>query len=120
MKKSFDRTERVAALIRQSLAQIVQHEMSDDRFRLVTITDVTVSRDMSYAKVYVTVMNDDETQIRDIVAALNRAAKPMRFSLARAVDLRVMPELKFVFDESTARGFHLSTLIDTAVKKEKK
>lgn len=120
MKKSFDRLERIAALIRQALAKIVQYEMTDERFRLVTVTDVTVSRDMSYAKVYVTVMSDDQADIRDIIMALNRAAKSIRYSLARAVDLRVIPELKFVFDESTARGFHLSTLIDSAVKKEKK
>lgn len=119
MKRGYDRTQRIAELIRQALAQMLLQDMSDDRFRLVTVTDVTVTRDLSYAKVYVTVLLDDEVKIKQIVEALNRAAKSLRYHLAKAVDLRVMPELKFVYDESTARGFHLSDLIDKAVKKEK-
>jgi ribosome-binding factor A len=120
MKRGFERTQRVADLIQKSLAQMLLQDMSDDRFRLVTVTSVTVSRDLSYAKVYVSVLMDEEDKIKQTVAALNRAAKSLRYNLAREVDLRVMPELKFVYDESTAHGFHISTLIDSAVKKSEK
>lgn len=120
MKRGFDRLQRIASLIRQTLAQMLLQEMSDERFRFVTITDVTVSRDMSHAKVYVSVLQDNESDIKDIIVSLNKAAKSIRYNLAKQVDLRVVPELKFVYDESTARGFHLSSLIDAAVKKEKK
>lgn len=120
MKRGYDRTQRIAELIKQALAQSLLQDMSDERFRLVTVTDVTVSKDMSYAKVYVSALFDDEAKIKQTVDALNKAAKSLRYNLAREVKLRVVPELKFVYDESTARGFRLSTLIDSAVKKEEK
>jgi ribosome-binding factor A len=63
---------------------------------------------------------EDENKIKDTIKALNRAAKSLRYNLAHAVDLRAVPELKFVYDESTARGFRISTLIDSALKKDKK
>jgi ribosome-binding factor A len=119
-KRGFDRTQRVADLLQKALAQILLQDMTDDRFRLVTITSVTVSRDLSYAKVYVSVLMDEAEKIKQTVASLNRAAKPLRYNLAREVDLRVIPELKFVYDESTAHGFRLSMLIDSAVKKADK
>jgi ribosome-binding factor A len=116
-KRGFDRTQRVADLLQKSLAQIVHEDMTDDRFRLVTITSVAVSRDLSYAKVYVTVLEDDMEKIKQTIVALNRAAKSLRYNLAKEVQLRIVPELKFVFDESTAQGFRISMLIDSAVKK---
>jgi ribosome-binding factor A len=119
MKRGFDRTQRVADLIQKTLATLLIQEMIDDRFRLVTITSVTMSRDLSYAKVFVSVLLDDLEQIKQIVIALNRSAKSLRYHLAHEVDLRIVPELKFVYDESTAQGFHLSNLIDSAIKKIK-
>lgn len=115
--RGFDRTQRVADLIQKTFAQMLLQDMSDDRFRLVTITGVTVTRDLSYAKVFVSVLMDEEEKIKQTVVELNRMAKSFRYNLAHAVDLRVAPELKFVYDESTARGFRISTLIDSAVKK---
>jgi ribosome-binding factor A len=120
MKRGYDRTQRVADLIQKTLAQMLLQDMSDERFRLVTITGVTVSRDLSYAKVYVSVLMDDAEKIKQTVQALNRAAKSLRYYLAKEVDLRIVPELKFLYDETTAHGFHISGLIDAAVKKEKK
>lgn len=120
MKRGFDRTQRVADLLQKTLAQMLLQDMTDDRFRLVTITGVTVTRDLAHAKVFVSVMMDDQEAVKQTVASLNRAAKPLRYHLAREVDLRITPELKFVYDDSTAHGFHISHLINAAVKKEKK
>lgn len=120
MKRGFDRTQRVGDLIQQTLAQMLLQDMSDDRFRLVTITSVAVSRDLSYAKVYVSVLMDNIENIKQTVVALNRAAKALRYQLAKAVDLRIVPELKFVYDESTAHGFKISSLIDSAMTKTDK
>lgn len=119
MKRGFERTQRVADLIQKALAQMLLQDMSDERFRFVTITSVTVSRDLSYAKVYVSVLMDEEEKIKEMVEMLNHAAKSLRYNLARAVDLRLVPELKFVYDESTARGFRISGLIDSALQKDK-
>jgi len=120
MKRNFDRSQRVADLIQKTLAQMLLQDMSDERFRFVSITSVTVSKDFSYAKIYVSMLIDEEEKIKATIQALNRAAKGLRYHLAKAVDLRVVPELKFVYDQSTAHGFHISTLIDSAVKKSGK
>jgi len=117
MKRGFDRTERIADMIQQSVAQVLLQEMADKRFQLVTITGVVVSRDYSYAKIYVSIMTEEKEKIKEIIEALNRAAKKMRYHLARDIQLRIVPTLKFIYDESTAHGFKLSRLIDAAMKK---
>lgn len=119
MKRGYERTQRIAELIQKALAQMLLQDMAD-QFALVTITSVTVTRDLSYAKIYVSVLADDNEKIKETIAALNRAAKSFRFHLAREVKLRVVPELKFVYDESTAHGFHISSLIDAAMKRSDK
>jgi ribosome-binding factor A len=116
MKRGYDRTARVADLIQKALAPILQQEVSAP-IGLVTITGVAVSRDLSYATIYVSVLTDEQTKVKETIKLLNREAKNIRFSLAKAVKLRIVPEIKFVFDESTAHGFHISQLIDKATKK---
>jgi ribosome-binding factor A len=120
MKRGFDRAQRVGDLICRTLATMLVEDMLDERFKLVTVLNASVSKDLSYAKIYVSVLAEDKQQITDIVRALNSHAKKMRYNLAHAVDLRIVPELKFVYDDTTARGFHLSGLIDDAIKKADK
>lgn len=118
MKQGSDaRTQRIADLIQQSLADIITKEMGDTRFHLVTITGVTVARDLSYAKIYVSFLFDEEKKIRSTVRALNHAAKKLRYELAQRVKLRIIPTLKFIYDQSSARGAKVSILIDEALKK---
>ena len=111
MKRGFDRTQRVADVIQKALAQMLL-EMNDARFRLVTVTSVTMSRDLSYAKVYVSVLVDEPDKIKSIIDDLNQETKALRFQLAKAVKLRIVPELKFVYDESTAYGFKIRNLLN--------
>lgn len=120
MKRGFDRRERISDLMQKELAKILLTDLEDERIKLVTVVGVSVSRDLSYAKVYVTVLMDDPAQIKETIQALNRAAKLIRFQLAKNIKLRIMPELKFVYDDSTARGFRLSSLINDALKKSEK
>lgn len=120
MKRGFERTRRVADLIQKELAQMLTQDMTDTRFRLVTITSVSVTRDLEHAKIYVSILMDDEIKIKQTVQALNRTAKSLRYHLAHVIDLRIVPQLKFVYDESIAHGFHISSLIDSAMKKSSK
>lgn len=120
MKRGFDRTQRIADLIQKTLGQMLLTEMHDDRFRFVMVTGVELTKDLALAKVFVSVYNDDEKKIIEIVDALNNAAKALRYQLAQKVELRVIPKLKFYYDESTARGFRISNLIDSAIKKQEK
>lgn len=119
-RRGYDRTQRVADLIQKSLALILQQGMVDERLKLTTVLSVEVSKDLSYAKIYVSVLEDDPEKIKESITILNRSVKAIRYELARAVKLRIVPELKFVYDESVAHGFHISNLIQSAVKKSGK
>ena len=116
-RRNFDRLERVGDLIQRTLASRLLHDMHDKRFQLVTITGVSVARDLSYAKIYVSFLINDEKAMHSILDALNRAAGSFRYYLAKEIKLRIIPELKFIYDESTARGFKLDDLINSAIKK---
>lgn len=120
MKRGYDRSERVNDLLQKSVAQILLRDMPDTRFRFVTVTGVAVSRDLSHAKIYVSLLLDDEEKIKELIYELNASAKAIRYTLASMVKLRIVPELKFHYDESTARGYQLSALINSAVKKSNK
>jgi ribosome-binding factor A len=116
-RRGYDRAQRVGDLICRTLATMLVEDMLDERFKLVTIMNASVSKDLSYAKIYVSVLSEDKKQITDIVHALNASAKKLRYNLAHAVELRIVPELKFVYDDTTARGFHMTGLINDAMKK---
>jgi ribosome-binding factor A len=115
MTKRFKRGQRINDLIQTALAEIIQREAKDLRFGMVTLTSVSVSHDLAFAKVYVSVLEEDKAT--ETLIALNKAAKYLRYCLANAVELRVTPELKFIYDDSCVRGNHISSLINKALKK---
>jgi ribosome-binding factor A len=114
--KEFDRTERIGAEMRRELAAILRDEVRDPRLRQVTIQEVRVSRDLSWAKVYFTCFPLDEGSQEQARLLNGRLASFLRAQLARRIRLRIIPQLHFVHDESIARGEHLSSLIDGAME----
>jgi ribosome-binding factor A len=115
MAREFSRTERVADHLQRELATLIQRELRDPRLGMVSVTAVKVSRDLSYARVYCTVLDcDDEAQAAPSVGVLNGAAGFLRSALARSMQLRVVPKLKFVFDASVGRGRDREALISRA------
>ena len=110
MTSSFKRTDRIAEMMQRKLASIIQQEVKDSH-RFITISAVTVSKDLSHAKVYFTVFNEEPSET---AAALNKKAPYLRTLLAKGSTLRTMPQLHFVYDESIEYGKHLSDLIDQA------
>ncbi|MGQ3888362.1 30S ribosome-binding factor RbfA [Legionella sp. CNM-1927-20] len=110
MSNNFKRTDRIAEMIQRKLSQIIQQEIKDPRMpAFVTISAVKVSADLGHAKVYFTVLNSDIEQTAQI---LNTAASYLRTALARTINLRTVPQLHFVYDESIEYGRRLSKLID--------
>jgi ribosome-binding factor A len=114
--KEFDRTERIGAEMRRELAAILRDEVRDPRLRQVTIQEVRVSRDLSWAKVYFTCFPLDEGSQEQARLLNGRLASFLRAQLARRIRLRIIPQLHFEHDESIARGEHLSSLIDGAME----
>jgi ribosome-binding factor A len=112
MSNDFKRTDRIAEMMQRKLAQIIQQEIKDPRMpAFITISAVTVTRDLGHAKVYFTALND-ETRMADVI--LNAAASYLRTALARTLTLRTVPQLHFIYDTSIEYGRHLSRLIDEA------
>ncbi|WP_054672057.1 30S ribosome-binding factor RbfA [Parasalinivibrio latis] len=119
MAKEFSRTQRVSQQIHKELAIILQREIKDPRIGMVTISGVDVSRDMSYAKIFVTFLTTDEEKAKESLAALREAAGYARSLLGKAIRLRVTPELNFVYDESLTEGMRISNLVSQAVQSDK-
>lgn len=113
MHRTHNRPERVAGLIQQTLAELLLRQASDPRFTLVTITAVKVTADLADAKVYVTML--DESRIQEAVTALNHAAGYFRHLLADKIELRIVPRLRFIYDESISRADKLYKLIDESL-----
>ena len=114
MMKAFPRTRRIGEQIRRELAELIRDELRDPRLALISMTSVDVSRDLSHARIYVTLLGDP-TERAERVAELNQAAPLLRRELGRRMHIRTVPKLEFRYDEVVERAAHLSALIDTAV-----
>ena len=119
MAKEYSRTQRVADQIQKELAQLIQLEMKDPRLGMVTVSAVEVSRDMSFADIYVSFLGvDDQQKIDQLLKVLSQATGFLRSQLARAIKLRFTPQLRFFYDNSLRRGAYLSSLIDEAIAQD--
>lgn len=118
MAREFNRTDRVAHAIHKEIAQIIQREIKDPRIGIITISQVKVSKDLAYAKIYVSVMSEECA--KETIQALNKAAGFLRGLLAKSIKMRVMPSLSFVYDDTTLKANRLSRLIDDACALDKR
>jgi ribosome-binding factor A len=111
MPTESNRPRRIAGLLQRELSDLIRREVSDPRVGDVTLTAVEVSRDLASARVYFTVF-DKGHDVKDVTRALNHAAGYLRHHLRSRVDLRGIPNLRFVYDESLDRGERIDSLID--------
>ncbi len=119
MPREFTRSDRVSDAIQRLLGQVIPNEIRDPRIGLVNINEVTVTRDMAYAKVYVTFVGvDDETESVAAAAILNKASGFLRTFLAKELSMRTVPKLQFIYDKTSVKGQQLSTLIERALKED--
>ena len=106
-----DRTRRVAELIRRALADIIRDQLPDHGLGLLSITATKVTRDLSRATVFISLLGEEEDQER-ATKILNEESSALRHELSRTLNLRHTPEIKFRYDLSIERGARLSRLID--------
>jgi ribosome-binding factor A len=106
------RPERVAQFMRREIAEILEHRLNDPRLagRVVSVTDVEVTPDLSFARVFVSVLEDGPERERAL-AALQSAAGFVRHLLSDRLDLREVPEIRFVHDSSIERGARVEELL---------
>ena len=106
------RIERVNNLIRREISELLQRQVKDPRLgNFITVTGVSVSTDLKYAKIFVSCISSEEEK-QEMLHALVAASGFFRNELARHLRLRRIPELSFQWDDSIERGAHLLDLID--------
>ncbi|MDF7667256.1 30S ribosome-binding factor RbfA [Orbaceae bacterium ESL0727] len=119
MAKSFSRASRVGHELQKEIAIILQREIKDPRLGMVTVSGVDLSRDLAYAKVFVTFLNDsDPHAIEQGLKVLNDATGYIRSLIGKAMKLRIIPELKFNYDESLVKGMQMSNLVADVIKND--
>lgn len=108
-----DRSKRVAAMIQREVARIIDTQLFDERLKLITLTDVKLTRDLRQATFYFTQMgkNTDSALAEKL---LNETAGYIRKELAAVTQLRVSPTLRFTYDDLLEKGLHLRSLIEKA------
>lgn len=122
MAKEYSRTQRIGDQMQRELARMIQREIKDPRLGMVTLTGIEVNRDLSHARVFFTVMgqDDDQQKIALNQEILNESAGYLRMLLGKSLKLRTIPQLHFHYDESVSRGAHLSALIERAVAEDRR
>lgn len=118
MPREFSRSERMAEQLRRELAEIVRDEIKDPRLGFVSFTEVRMSRDLSHAVIYCSVLNSEDQA--ESVEILNRAVGFIRKEIARRIRARIVPTLKFTIDDSVVRGAAMDSLISKAIENDKK
>ena len=105
------KTERLGNVLHKEISQILMTEIKDDDLKFITITKVDLSSDLSYAKVYFTCL--DLSKKDKIIKDINGARRFIRSELMRRkIEIRTMPELKFVYDDSIEYGNKIESIIE--------
>lgn len=117
--RGYNRTDRIADQIQRDLAVLLQREIKDPRVGMVTVSGVKVAKDLSFADVYVTFMTlEKDDEVKQALAVLEHASGFLRSMLAKSIKLRVMPRLRFHFDQVIVTAPRISNLIRDAIRED--
>jgi ribosome-binding factor A len=103
------RTSRVGESVRDALVEVLRFDVKDVALGLASVTEVEVSPDLHFARVYVSGLNEDEA--RDVVDALQQRRGRIRSFLGKRIRLRYTPELDFKFDDTAARAGRIEAIL---------
>lgn len=104
--------ERVADRIREILSELLLFEVADPALHGITVTNVTIDRELEYASVYVNALGDEERR-EDVLAGLRRAGGFLRREMGRQLQLRRVPEIRWYWDESLSHTDKIEALLNT-------
>jgi ribosome-binding factor A len=119
MPREFSRNQRLGNQVLRTLNELVRFETKDPRLKMVSLTSVELSRDLSFARVYFSLLdpNGDPAEVKE---GLERASGFLRGKLGREIKIRHVPELRFAHDDSAAEAQRISSLIDGALDSDQK
>ena len=121
MGREFERTQRVSHFLHEELARLLQTTVRDPRVQQVNLTGVEVSRDLSHARVFFTLMSDvSVAEQSEIAGVLSQVSGFLRSELAKSSSMRMVPRISFRFDESVGRGRDMESLLREARRADAK
>lgn len=106
----FARSDRVSGLIQKALSEILKRDIGDPRLKMATITEVEVTRDLKLARIYFTTPGDKRKK-DSAIKGFSSARGFIKRILANEIDLKYMPDIKFIYDNSLEYGEHIDELI---------
>ena len=113
--KPYSRSDRVAGLVKQKIAELLRMEISDPRLAMATITGVKMSKDLRLAKIYYS-LSGGETTRQAAAEGFKQARGYLKRELAQRLELRYMPDLAFFYDESIDYGARIEQLLKEVKK----
>lgn len=119
MEKSFSRSSKIAQELKKNIAIIIQYFLKDPRFKIIiTISEVIVSKDLSYAQVFISFLETNENlNVKKLLTLLNKASGYIRKLLCKKLKLRIIPNIIFYHDDSLIKGNRISLLLNKLVRK---
>ncbi len=105
----YKRSQRLSILIKEEVANIVLHKIKDPRLGFITITDVELSDDLRIAKVFISVLKEEDKEIS--LQILNEAKGFVRGEIAKRLRIKIIPTFEFLYDQSIERGFRIDKLL---------
>ncbi|MFT5657635.1 MAG: ribosome-binding factor A [Gammaproteobacteria bacterium] len=117
MPKDFPRSDRLASQIHRELAGLINNSVKDPRLSPASVLEVQVTKDLSQAKVYFSVL--DQEAADETLQALTRASGFLQREIGRVLKSRLTPKLVFIYDDTDIRGRNMDELIDSAIAKDK-
>ncbi len=117
MNTEISRPTRVALEIRKTLGGLLQRETKDPRLQRINITECKISKDLSIATIYFTIIGaeKDDKEIQEAIKAFEKARNFLRSEIGKRLRLRITPELRFFYDEVAEKASDLEILIQKAL-----
>ena len=109
------RVHRISSVIRKEIAKIIQNDINDQRIKDVIITDVEMSKDLKNARIFSVVFNikaKRDEEIKLITKTINASKLFFKKQLSKNSNLRSVPNLRFIYDETESKAYELEQLIN--------
>ena len=119
MPNDFSINKRIEVKIHRIISEAISLKIKDKRLKTIIITEVNLSRDLGYAKIYYTSLNQDN-QNKNNIDILNKASGFLRKEISNRLSIKKVPELTFIFDTKEEEANHINKLIDSAIENDKK
>lgn len=114
------RTDRLNAELKREISEVIARRLKNPRITaMVSVTSVDVTRDLSYAKVFISVFSTDDKKKEDTFNALKEEEKKVRYELGKSMRIRTVPELDFVLDKTIEYGDRMDKLLLKISEEEK-